>query len=157
MIVFDGNTIYVDRGIRKIYRKRCGDGILSYSVLPHSIPWTIQFGQNTTDHRYVVRFRYFGFERSEEVLTERGIIVQVQEWARIVNRIEIPDHLVHPEPAASCSMPDLFERLIGEAMVEMSRRTDYENSNTCVEYFELIQDIIHKYKDELFASVPAVA
>lgn len=42
-------------------------------------------------------------------------------------------------------------------MVEMSGRTDYENGNTCIEYFELIQDIIHKYKNELFASVPAVA
>lgn len=64
---------------------------------------------------------------------------------------------MRPDPVNSCSIPDLFERLIGEAMVEMSGRTDYENSNTCFEYFELIRDIIHEYKGRLFASVPAMA
>lgn len=157
MIVYDDKAIYVDRGIRKIYRKQCDDGILSYSVLPQNRPRTIHFGQDIINHRYVVKFRYYHYEQSEEIVTENGVIVQVQEGTRGVNRIEIPEALLHPDPTAVCSIPDLFERLIAEAMVEMSIRTNYENSNTCIEYFELVQDIIHKYKDELFASVSAAA
>lgn len=157
MTILDSEWIPVDRRITKTYHKQCDDGFLSYKVLPQNVPNMIRFGHDTIDRRYIVAFRYYGYERSEEVVTEQGVIVKVQDYTRIVNRIEIPEHLVHPDPVVPCNLPDLLERQIAEAMVEMSIRTDYENSNTCIEYFELVQDIIHKYKDELFASVSAAA